>query len=114
MNPMHRSMPTALAAGTRLAAAVSAVLAAAQFQARPALADDIDEIVVTATRHNESVTGVPYNFSATGQADIAASGVTDLQGLTHMIPGLVSPDLGARASNINDVITIRGLNASSV
>jgi TonB-dependent Receptor Plug Domain len=31
-----------------------------------------------------------------------------------MIPGLVSPDLGARANSINSNLTIRGLNGSSV
>jgi outer membrane cobalamin receptor len=100
---------------SRLAAAIAAILAAgAQLHAAPAVADDIDEIVVTATRRNVSLSDIPYNISAVGAADIAASGVTDLQGLTHMIPGLVAPDFGPRASNINDTLTIRGLNASSV
>ena len=67
-----------------------------------------------ATRRSQSVSDIPYNISAIGAADIANAGVTDLQGLTHMIPGLVAPDLGPRASNINDTLTIRGLNASSV
>jgi hypothetical protein len=31
-----------------------------------------------------------------------------------MIPGLVSPDLGARAGNLNGTMTIRGMNASAV
>jgi iron complex outermembrane recepter protein len=79
-----------------------------------AMAADIDEIVVTATRRNESVSDIPYNISAVGAADILNSGVTDLQGLTRMIPGLVSPDLGPRASSMNGTLTIRGLNASSV
>jgi outer membrane receptor protein involved in Fe transport len=115
----HPQRPTpcsAFAAHTRLAAAISTILAAAaQLQPAPVLAaDDIEEIVVTATRRNQTVSDIPYNISAVGAADISAAGVTDLQGLTHMIPGLVSPDLGPRASNINDVLTIRGLNASSV
>ena len=115
-DPNRPMPPTILAARTRLAVAVSAVLAAAaQMQLVPVYAaDDIEEIVVTATRRNETVSDIPYNISAVGAADIAAAGVTDLQGLTHMIPGLVSPDLGPRASNINDTLTIRGLNASSV
>ena len=116
MNHQPPSMvPATLAARTRLAAAISAILAAgAQFYSPPAAADEIEEIVVTATRRNQSLSDIPYNISAIGAADIAASGVTDLQGLTHMIPGLVAPDLGPRASNINDTLTIRGLNASSV
>lgn len=98
---------------TRLSLAISAILAAAQVHS-PAVAADLDEIQVTATRHSESISDVPYNISAVGGDDIAAAGITDLQGLTHMIPGLVSPDLGARGSSINSNLTIRGLNASSV
>ena len=47
-------------------------------------------------------------------ADIADSGVTSLVDLAKMVPGLVTPDLGARASNTNGTLTIRGLNASTV
>ena len=99
----------------RVAASVAAILAAgAQLYAPPAAAAEIDEIVVTATRRSESVSDVPYNISAIGGAEIANAGITDLQGLTHMIPGLVGPDLGPRAGNINDTLIIRGLNASAV
>jgi iron complex outermembrane recepter protein len=113
-SPTSRMSRTSPAPRTPLAAAVSAVLATTQFLPLPAAADDMDEIVVTATRRSEAVSDIPYNISAIGAGDIAAAGVTDLQSLTHMVPGLVTPDLGPRASNINDVLTIRGLNASSV
>jgi iron complex outermembrane receptor protein len=99
---------------TRLAVAVAAILAAAPPPAPAAEAAELDEIQVTATRHSESISDVPYNISAVSGADIAAAGITDLQGLTHLIPGLVSPDLGARGSSINSNLTIRGLNASSI
>ena len=104
------------AAPYSVSACVSAILAAtAQMQPLPAAAgEDIEEIVVTATRRSESISDVPYNISAIGAADIANSGVTDLEGLTRMIPGLVTPDLGARASNTNNALVVRGLNASSV
>jgi iron complex outermembrane receptor protein len=117
MKQQHRriSVHSSITACPQLAAAVSAILAtAAQFAPQPAAADEMDEVVVTATRRSESVSDIPYNISAVSAADIAAAGVTDLQGLTHMIPGLVAPDLGPRASNVNDSLTIRGLNASSV
>jgi iron complex outermembrane receptor protein len=99
----------------RLSQCISAILAgAASLHALPANADAMDEIVVTATRRSVSVSDIPYNISAISAADIANSGVTDLQGLTRMIPGLVGPDLGPRASSMNGTFTIRGLNASSV
>src|SRR6202034_4253603 len=115
MNRQHRIERAAPHANIRLAAAISAVLAGgAQLHSAPALAEDMGEIIVTATRRSESVADIPYNISAVGSTDLIDSGVTDLVGLTHMVPGLVSPDLGPRASNLNGTLTIRGLNASSV
>ena len=117
MNDPHQPLvPPSRVTRTRLAAAISAILAAgAQFPAiTAAAAEDIEEIVVTANRRSETVSDIPYNISAIGAADIANSGVTDLEGLTHMIPGLVAPDLGPRASSVNDQLIIRGLNASAV
>jgi iron complex outermembrane recepter protein len=115
MNRQHRIERAAPYANIRLAAAISTVLATgAQLHSPPALAEDMGEIIVTATRRSESVADIPYNISAVGSTDLIDSGVTDLVGLTHMVPGLVSPDLGPRASNLNGTLTIRGLNASSV
>ncbi|HEY0339866.1 MAG TPA: TonB-dependent receptor plug domain-containing protein, partial [Steroidobacteraceae bacterium] len=107
---------------SRISLAIGAILAAAQVHAAAAAAGDagasaadgLEEVRVTATRHSESIADVPYNISAVGGADIAAAGITDLAGLTRMIPGLVAPDLGARANSINSNLTIRGLNASSI
>ncbi len=98
----------------RLAAAISAILGASPLLSSASSADEIGEIIVTATRRSESVSDVPYNISAVTGADIVDSGVTDLVDLAHMVPGLVTPDLGPRASNTNGTLTIRGLNASSV
>jgi outer membrane receptor protein involved in Fe transport len=82
---------------SRLAQCIAAICAAsgALPVMRAHAADNMDEIVVTATRRSESVSDVPYNISAVGASDIRDAGVTDLQGLTHMIPGLVSPDSGS-------------------
>ena len=122
MNQPHRLVkPVGAPSKVRLAAAISAILtSAAPLLASVASAadvadvSDIGEIVVTATRRSESVSDVPYNISAVTGADIVNSGVTDLVDLAHMVPGLVTPDLGPRASNTNGTLTIRGLNASSV
>jgi iron complex outermembrane receptor protein len=117
MNDRHRDrVASTLVARTHLTVAISGILGAgAQLHPRPAVsAEDLEEIVVTATRRNESISDVPYNISAIGASDIANSGVTDLEGLIHMVPGLVSPDLGTRAGSTNNSLVIRGLNASAV
>jgi iron complex outermembrane receptor protein len=116
MNPRHRfHEPVSVRSKVCLEAAIVAILTGA-----PALlpsvasADELGEILVTATRRSESVADIPYNISAVGSADIADSGVTSLMDLARMVPGLVTPDLGARAGNTNGTLTIRGLNASTV
>jgi outer membrane receptor protein involved in Fe transport len=116
MDNQYRPDELVVARGkVRLAAAISAILTGmSQLWAPAASADDIGEIIVTATRRSESVSDIPYNISAIGSGDIVDSGVTDLVDLAHMVPGLVTPDLGARAGNTNGTLTIRGLNASSV
>jgi outer membrane receptor protein involved in Fe transport len=116
MNQQQRlGEPVTAYSKARLAAAISAILTTASpMLASTACADDIGEIIVTATRRSESVSDVPYNISAVSGADIVNSGVTDLVELAHMVPGLVTPDLGPRASNLNGTLTIRGLNTSSV
>jgi len=116
MSTSHPRRETEFAhSATRLKLMIIAVLSgtAPMLQATAAT-DEMDEILVTATRRSESVADIPYNISAIGAADIADSGVTSLVDLARMVPGLVTPDLGARASNTNGTLTIRGLNASTV
>jgi iron complex outermembrane receptor protein len=101
-----------------IAAAIAAAIAADMAGARRVHAAEsgdapvLQEVVVTANRREEDVLTVPYNISAISAQQIAASGIKDLQGLTHMVPGLVSADLGPRANSTNSNLIIRGLNAS--
>jgi iron complex outermembrane receptor protein len=87
-------------------------------RAAPAAAADtgdaatLQEVVVTANRREQDVLSVPYNITALSGAQIEEAGLKDLQSLTHMVPGLVSADLGPRANSTNSNLIIRGLNAS--
>jgi iron complex outermembrane recepter protein len=116
MNLRHRlDEPVSARSKAPLEAAILAILTGTvPALASAASSDDIGEIIVTANRRSESVADIPYNISAVGSADIADSGVTSLVDLAKMVPGLVTPDLGARAGNTNGTLTIRGLNASTV
>ena len=97
-----------------IAAAIASALAAARSVPAAETGDSpvLQEVVVTANRREEDVLKVPYNITAISAQQIEESGVKDLQGLTRMVPGLVSADLGPRANSTNSNLIIRGLNAS--
>ena len=98
-----------------IAAAVAAALTPRAWAAAPddaSAAGALQEVVVTANRREENVLAVPYNISVISAKEIEEANITDLQGLTRMVPGLASVDLGPRVNSTNNNIIIRGLNAS--
>lgn len=94
-----------------IAAAVAAALGSTAAHAQDA-GPALQEVVVTANRREENVLNIPYNISAISSKQIEAAGVTDVQGLTRMVPGLAAADLGPRVNSTNNNMIIRGLNAS--
>ena len=84
----------------------------------PVLAQQVDagtsalqEVVVTATRRQESLEAVPYSISVVSPDQIAASGATDIASLAAQVPGLSMYDYGARFAGAVSPI-IRGINAT--
>lgn len=72
----------------------------------------LEELVVTATRRSASVQDIPYNISAVSGSSIEDAGITDLNALVAIIPGLVSADLGGDAG-VNNSLIMRGINANN-
>jgi iron complex outermembrane receptor protein len=96
-----------------LSAAVGIALAAASSGVRAdSPTDALEEVVVTASRREQSVIEVPYNISAVSSRDLRSAGVSDIRGLANLVPGLVIPDLGSRGNSVNSNIIIRGMNTS--
>ena len=91
-----------------LALAVSCACIAQSVQA-----EEIQEIVVTATRRNEAAQNIPYNISVLSSSALKNSGVTSISGLSQLVPGFTYIDMGARANGIASGIILRGLNATS-
>src|SRR5580658_1694199 len=71
----------------------------------------LQEVVVTATRRQESLEAVPYSISVVSPDQIAASGATDIASLAAQVPGLSMYDYGARFAGAVSPI-IRGINAT--
>jgi iron complex outermembrane receptor protein len=85
--------------------------AAAEQQGQSPLGE-LQEVIVTASRRQQTVEEVPYSITAVGADQIDRAGVTDIASLTAQVPGLSMYDLGARSSEFVFPI-IRGLNTAS-
>jgi iron complex outermembrane recepter protein len=95
-----RKKPIALAI-----AALSAPVAT--LNVTPAAAQEIEELIVTATRRATSIQEIPINIAALSGTEIEEQGISDLTDLAKWVPGLHIVDQGARAG---DMIIVRGLN----
>jgi iron complex outermembrane receptor protein len=67
----------------------------------------LKEIVVTATRHEESLSKVPVSVSAFTQADMDQKGMKDFSDIVRFTPGVSIDQTGTNA------ITIRGISSSA-
>ena len=55
---------------------------------------------------------MPYNLTAVSGQTISDSGLSDLNDIAAVVPGLVTADLGAD-SGVNNSLIMRGLNANN-
>ncbi len=72
----------------------------------------LEVIQVTATRRSKAVEEIPFNISAISGTAIEEANIIDAQELLREMPGISVPDNGARLSENNNGITIRGLNVN--
>lgn len=115
---MVRSLRTRLL--TFSGAAALAVTTASQATAQTAgggaagagaeVAEQNDEIVVTATLRASTVQDVPFSINAQTEADIQRSGSTTLEDLSRNVAGLTIQNLGPGQSQV----AIRGVSAGQV
>lgn len=73
----------------------------------------LEEIVVTATRREQAVEDIPVNIAVVTGATLRNAGVSSVQDLTEMVPGLSNEDIGPRGNSVSNTLVIRGLNAVS-
>lgn len=92
---------------TAIAAAVTTPVAGQQ----AAIAQDLEEIVVTATRCATSVQDVPYNISAYSGDSLEQREMTALGEFVRYVPGLSFNDVGLREAGKNSTLVMRGLSA---
>ena len=109
----HREGALLLRPPSLVAATIAAILAS-NAQAQERGAQGLEEVVVTATRREQSVLEIPINISVTSGEDLQRLAVRDLAGIANHVPGLVVTDSGVRSNGTNNSFIIRGVNAGTV
>jgi iron complex outermembrane receptor protein len=104
----------ALRLGTALAGALALAPLRALAQQQPPPPPTVGELVVTATRRNESVLKIPYNISAISGAELSRNGINSLAGLRNEVVGLQAADYGERGSSVNNNFVIRGITTNDI
>lgn len=108
-----RSIRSVLLRATGLAAIINSHAAGAQ-ETVDSAESSTNEIVVTATRREQTVLEIPYNISAVSAETLAKSNITDLSGLRNSTPGLIAVDYGPRANGSNNNFIIRGVSTDAI
>jgi iron complex outermembrane recepter protein len=101
---------------TALAAALSAppcARADADAGAESSQVTSLEEVVVTATRREESIERVPISINALSQNDLAQAGIKDITDLAAATPGLEFGISGNGFSSQFTSLTIRGMNSNT-
>jgi iron complex outermembrane receptor protein len=87
--------------------------------ARAAASDDsgdtglaLQEVLVTATRREESVQNIPISVTALGEADLAVANIKGIEGIAALTPGLQFAVPNGFSSAFT-TIAIRGLNSNT-
>ncbi len=94
-----------------IALAVSSILAGAPGVARAQSAgNSLEEIVVTATRRDQSVLDVPFNISAVSGEALENANIIDSVEALRTAAGVSMVDRGFRNAGVTNGIIIRGIN----
>jgi iron complex outermembrane recepter protein len=103
----------ALLGGTSLLLIALAAPALAQSGAQGAgaeVAEDNEDIIVTATKRESTLQDVPFSINAQTQADIQRSGAVTLEDLSRNVAGLTIQNLGPGQSQVS----VRGVSAGQI
>ncbi|MEB3323273.1 MAG: TonB-dependent receptor plug domain-containing protein, partial [Synechococcaceae cyanobacterium] len=75
-----------------------------------AVAQDMEEITVTATKRETTIQDVPFSINAQTADDIQRTGATDIEELSRNVAGLTVQNLGPGQSQV----AIRGVSAGQI
>jgi iron complex outermembrane receptor protein len=71
--------------------------------------DSLAEVTVTAQRRSQNVQDIPINISVVSGEELSRGGITDINQLAQIVPGLVTVNAGPATRGNTDEFTLRGL-----
>lgn len=74
----------------------------------------LEEVVVSATRRDQSVQDVPYNISAFTGKDLSEAGIYSATDLFRVMPGVTYIDQGPRSGVNNSTLIFRAINSEDL
>jgi outer membrane receptor protein involved in Fe transport len=83
--------------------------AVALAQAKP----ELEEIIVSATRRQQTVQEIPFNISAVSGATLEQANISDAVEAMRSVAGVTMQDRGYRNAGVASTVVIRGLNVDS-
>ena len=101
--------PLVLAVGSALAGTSPVAMA----QSADSGAGALEEIIVTASRREQTIQDIPYNISAVQGDEIASQNIVDASELMRTISGVSVIDRGYRNSGHVNSLIIRGVNVDN-
>lgn len=102
-----------LALAVLCASGAAATNGYAQDEASGSYKGTLEEIIVTATRRNESTQDIPYNISAVTSDTLENSGVAGLGDIARIVPGISFVDQGPVSRGQKNNLVLRGINSSA-
>jgi outer membrane receptor protein involved in Fe transport len=103
----RRNSAIALAVSTALAAGTQAA------QAQDTQTAALGEVVVTATRREQSIQDIPFNISAVAGDALDKANIIDSVEALRMVAGISVQDRGYRNAGVTSSVVIRGLNVDA-
>ena len=87
----------------------AAILLSATAVTTPVVAQELDEIIVTATRREVGILEIPYNITAVTSTQLSDNRIDEVNDLAQFVAGISFVNTGPSNRGRNNTITLRGI-----
>jgi len=109
MARVYSPVPSEIARSFRRTQISAAVLCGMAAISSPSQAQDIEEIIVTATRREAAISDIPYNITAVTSSQITDSRIMEVNDIAQFVAGVSFVNTGPGNHGRTNNITLRGI-----